>query len=599
MKHIDLETKAFSDLYSTLLFGVNDFPEKEWNEYTKKQRLELIQRISDYIENNDTLSLKSNELLPVADERQFCNLRQKLISANDKYTEFLRLQREKWVLFAGRFDTQTEEAIIRAIDNSSIYQYGLKTNEQTGALEFSNDTTSSYSQSIYLDNPVFSDNYDRDDIMCDMEIDVSDNGYKISFMQRDELVTIDFTDLRLETQLFDYTATFLFGGSAWLIISEILTVIRTKKGILGEDFLNTKEKTLWRLGAFSPIHGIGKKHVSVSSDKKADELFCAYAVKAGNDCIAELTRQYSETNSSISMNDKDREMRMHFRSKGKACKALIKEMEKPSSEKLIRLILEDLKEAAAEYPNVVELHVPPDELKAAYQVISETFHAMGYKGEYPHFRKMSAIKCVRLAEMQGQPVFIGHEKYMASMIDCFADNTLFNEQALRINFTASTVFLKKGELHKFESLDGLSGYFPYKHRRRTRSVTPAVYHGDDINYSLKESAIIAAKTAELEKLTKKERRDHLIGNQRNNGFVFLVLMAISLGTLFGLFMVPAMLLLALLAGIPLTFLVSDAPPYNEYVQMMLEYPWHNIFAFCIIGFGLPMVIIIALSNKRG
>jgi len=585
MKYIDFETRSLSSLYSTLSVFINGFPDTEWDKYSIKQRQELNRRLTEFAENETIISSILNNFIPLDNEQQYCVFREKLKNANDKYIDSLRLQREEWIEFAKRFDKPTEEALIRCIDSHIEYHYGFTTDEQTGAMELASDSTNAYCQTIHLINPVFSENYASDDIANNMEIDVTDNGYRISFIQREDTVTIDFSDLRLETQLFDYSAIFLIGGSIWAVISDTLTALGTKKDVLGEDFLNEKEKALWRLGEFSPIHGIGRKYELVSGDKKAAELFCAYAVKVGNVRVAELTRQYSDD--------------VDAKTKKRASAALKRELIKPECEALVRIILADIKDAASEYQNAVEFYVPIDELKAAYQVITDTLRARGYEGEYPHFRKMSAIKGVRLTEMQGLPVFIGNEKHMASMIDCFAYRTGFTEQPFRINFTASTVFLKKDEISKFELLDGLSGYFPYKYRRRVRSVTPAVYHGDDIAYSLAESAIIAAKTAETEKLTKEERRQYSVGSQGNYGPEFLFLVTMSFGTLFGILFVPAMLLLALLAGIPLTFLVSDAPPYSEYVQTMLEFPWHHAFVFCMFGFGLPMALMFAMSKRRG
>lgn len=585
MQHIDPETRSLTNLYTALSAFINGFSDKEWNKYTKKQRQELNRRLIGFTENSTTLSSLVNDFTPMTTEKQYCSFRQLIKDANNKYIDYLRLQRDEWIAFAKQFDSQIEGALTRGIDSCIVYHYGFAINEQTDELELIDVSTNSYRQTIQLINPVFSDNYDSDDIACEMSIGVIDNRYRISFIQRDETVTIDFTDLRLETQLFDYSAIFLVSGSVWVIISDALTALGTKKDILGEDFLNAKEKAIWQLGEFSPIHGIGRKYESVSGDKKAAELFAAYAVKAGNRRIAELIRQYSDA--------------VGANARKKVSADLKRELVKPESEALARMILADIKNAASEYPSVAEFYVPTDKLKAAYQVIADTLRARGYKGEYPHFRKMSALKGVRLAEMQGLPVFIGTKKHMASMIDCFVYNTGFKEQPFIIYFTASTVFLKKDELYNFESLDGLSGYFPYKHHRRARSVTPAVYHGDEINYSLAESAIIAAKTAEIEKLTKEERRQYSIGSQGNYGLGFLLIMTMSLGTLFGIIVITALILAGIVVGYPLNLLASDPLPFNEFIRVHFEFPWHYAFVFCVFGFGLPIAVIFALSKKRG
>lgn len=497
-------------------------------------------------------------------------------------TGSITARRDEWIAFAKRFDKLTEDALVRTIDARLLFDLFLYTS-QSGKVSFSPECTAAYRQTLYLENPVFSDNFNPDIYdTTNAEINILDNGYRLFFVQLNEIITVDFSDVCLETQLLDYSAV---NGSPWSRISDSLTALRHKKDILGMEFLNKKEKALWRLGEFSPIHNIDSQYHSISGDKKADEMFCNFAERAGNNRVAALTRQYSSTNS---------------KEKEKVSKVLIKELKKPESEELARMLLLEIKDAAAEYPTEAELDITYEVLAETRKIVTNIMKQKGYEGEYPHFRKMSSIKGIRLLEIEGQPEFVFNEKNMACMVDCFENNVNFN--TLRINCTASTVFLKKDELHMYDSLDGSSGFFSHKHRRRARSLSPNPDFRNDgeVIYDLEGITIAAAKTAACEKLTKDERKNIASVGQGLYGALFYGTLFVLTGVGFGLLFCPAIFLFALLLGALVTFVSSEAPPFSEYFRFLLfDFPWWKMFLFCVAGFGLPMTVFTALSKKRG
>ena len=76
-------------------------------------------------------------------------------------------------------------------------------------------------------------------------------------------------------------------------------------------------------------------------------------------------------------------------------------------------------------------------------------------------------------------------------------------------------------------------------------------------------------------------------------------MTMSFGTLFGIITIPALILAGIVIGYPLTLLDANPMPFNEFVRVLLEFPWHYAFVFCMFGFGLPIAIFFILSKKRG
>ncbi len=587
MRYYDPETKVLASLYDLLVAVVDGFPEKNLNAYTKKQKQSLINTLISFSEENaGILSPELNEIIYPYPELSYDKLCDTLITANKKHIATMRARRDEWTLFAKRFDEHTEDALIQIIDDCIMCNEMFLVKGKTGQASFSPACFNSYRQTLHLENPVFSDNFKPETYEhTDAEIEVTNSGYRLSFIQTEEIVTVDFSNIYLETQLINYSVSNRRDGSPWCQISESLTALGLKKDTLGEEFLNDKEKVLCLLGEFSPIHSIDSNYHSDSGDRLADKVFIDFAVRVGNEPVVKLTQQYSDA---------------HPKEKEKIRKALIKELKKPSSEALARLILSEIKDAAAQYPADVELDIAPEVLTDTRKKVTDIMKQKGYEGEYPHFKKMSSLKGIKLLEIQGQPVFVCNEKHMACMVDCFEHS--INFETLGMSYAASTVFLKKEELHIYDSLDGYSGFFPYKYRRRARTVSPSLDLREDggLEYDLESSVIAAAKTAECEKLTKEEHKSTLSVGPGLYGCLFYGGLFLLAGSGFGLLFCPAMFLIAILLGAPVTAISSEAPSFFEYFKSLLfEFPWWQMYLFCVVGFGLPMTILTAISKKRG
>ena len=197
------------------------------------------------------------ELIYPYPELSYNKLCDTLKSANKKHMESMSARRDEWIAFSKRFDKFTEEAIVRFVDDYIVYDEMFLVKGQIGQASFSPVYSNAYRQTLRLENPVFSENFNSEIYeFSDAEIDMSDNGYRLSFVQAGEIVTVDFSNLNLKTQLINYSVPNMWDGSPWHQISESLTALGLKKDILGREFLNEKEETLWRLGEFSPIHSM-------------------------------------------------------------------------------------------------------------------------------------------------------------------------------------------------------------------------------------------------------------------------------------------------------------------------------------------------------
>ena len=485
---------------------------------------------------------------------------------------------DEWVGFAESFNNPVKDALLRFIDERAMYNVAFlsdRTNEDVAFLACSDPA---YRQILRLENPHFSDNYDADcQLISNVEIEVHDDMYRLVFIQADAIAYLDFSDIHLETQLIDYSHAYILDGNAWSHVSSCLDALRRKNEVLGLDFLSEKERELLCLCGFSPISPDTIWDRSTDGEDAA-EMFTGLAEQAGAQRVAELVRRYSDA---------------LYRDKKKAFKALREELIRPTSEPLVRMIISRIKEATAEYPTEVELDIATDVLNESRDTVSDVLWQRGYQGEYPRFKKMASFRGIRVLQIQEQPVVLANEKHMACMVECHESS--LDPNSLVLEFTVSTVFLKEKALHTFDSLDANSGFFPEKSRRRARTLHIDTAIGND---DIAGSVLTAARVAECEKLTKAERNTISIGLVRYHP-PLLVGLFLFTGLGFALLMCPLAFLVLLILGSPIAMASSEIT-FSEYLQFLaFDIPWLSIFLFCVVGFGLPMAILTAISNKSG
>ena len=598
MRHYNIELKALTELYYWL-YGFSDY-----KSYLKNHKLNSYRYISEWLIN--ALPAEVIDLLNSDAEASFNQLKKLLASANEKYKTIQQVRRNEFLAFAEQFDTKIKEAIVRFLD-IFIFETLFSEGVINGKVALYTDYNSAYRQILHLQNPVFSDNYDNDiDENHDAEIEVyDDNKYRISFIQAGEIVTVDFTGISIETQLLDYSysssglSSGMLGSSLWSYIRASLNELEIKKENIGLDFLNEKEKALLPLCSFDPIHNFVckiKGYNRFRGSKEAHELFINLAEQCGCKHIAELTKQYS--NLYAIENRSDQNLSARCKTEKRIAKALHKALNKPSNEMFLMRIITAIKEATFEYPTEAELDITREDAAAIRNVITQIFKKSGYSGEYPHFKKMSSIKGIRLLQMHVMPVFVGCEKHMASMVDCSETSYGFNNFSL--SFSVSTVFLKKSELLRFDLLNGRSGSFPHKDRQRARILTHSInLYGDEKDHGLEQMVKAVIKTAECEKLSKEERGRYLVGGAMPVAWWDFAKLALLFGGLFAIIFIPGLFLLGLLIGLPIVYFTPEETVVAYIRFLIFDIPWLYFFIFATIGFGLPTAIFFELAKKRG
>ena len=203
------------------------------------------------------------------------------------------------------------------------------------------------------------------------------------------------------------------------------------------------------------------------------------------------------------------------------------------------------------------------EIYDARKRIENTLHGLGYEGVYPDFRKKGSLKGLKVVSSYDQSYFVAREKDVEYFIKCIEE---FNEEIFNVQFLCGTAFLKRNEVAK----DVYSCCFNVKGRRLFKTMT---MYDDDI-FSADEFARVAAKKAECEKLTKKERD---VSHTFDPSWKFFYAFVLVAGGLFGAFMTAGFFLITSL----LTLLFVGF----EGLTVILAVPWWKIFVFCLVSFG--------------
>lgn len=217
-------------------------------------------------------------------------------------------------------------------------------------------------------------------------------------------------------------------------------------------------------------------------------------------------------------------------------------------------IRDELEASQMGYPQCA--HVSPDVIRQ----IEDGLYARGYSGSYPSFVKFGSIAGHRDIKSYGNIHWVRKGTPAVFHIRVQAQS-LGN-----LTFHCGTELMREGE----ESLGFDSCYFNAKGRRFLRR---EVWSGDDGN--LDRTLNIAAKKAELIKLSKEERPDREI-------LWPLFWTALSVGGTF--FAVVMVLALAVIAG--LLALALKGP--GEMWEVLASIPWMQTFFQCLVASGVML-----------
>mgnify|MGYP000878500902 CR=1 FL=1 len=581
---------------------------------SKKKQRKIRLEINMFVNTNNH-ALSNNHKEQLSSQNKIRDIFSFLKSQKEDAEEAEEARRKDWLDFASELNEEVKDALEKIFDDE-IYSMGFNDLQLVdGKVEWSFEASTAFKQVFHLTDPVFSENYSPDSTHSVPEISKTKNGYLIKFIQSDfdesdmsytneQVCSLTFSDMKLDITCYNYTKFSGFSYEPWEAIHSFLHAMDYKHTALGEAFLNDKEKALLPLYDFSPLNSLSGWHTDSACGGNLDaaRLFISLAKEADNQKVVRLSQEYLEyakehkTNMGIDISAESQSKHKSPKKLQRLCQKIVAELKRVESEPLYRLFLEKIKDAACEYSAEIEHNLSASELNTTRALISEKMHENGFEGVYPHFKKLSPLKGIKLLEINGQPVIIFHEKNTVSCIDCLEN---FYGDQLIVSYAVSTIFLKKHQLDLYQSLDGDSGFFIEGNRRRARYIMFNNFFNDLPSFDLQKSIDVAIKTSQCEKLTKDERKEYAAVGPGKFGVLILAIACLFGGILFGLLMSIAMFLLGLILGVPLSGFSTEITTQAFIHDLVFDFPWYKMFLFCSLSFGSLMFLFMIITIKKG
>lgn len=208
--------------------------------------------------------------------------------------------------------------------------------------------------------------------------------------------------------------------------------------------------------------------------------------------------------------------------------------------------------------------------------VDRTMKELGYSGTYPDYCRTGQVRGIRAEESHDEIWFVVNEKQAVFHVHC-TEMYLFGE--LSLWFGCGTELLKDGQT------PGDLHHCRFDNRGRT--FCHVVVCMEPEGEMLEKTAVVAAKKAELRRLSREERK--------MDGDVHLL--PLMLGILLlggGLFSVLMMAGMAAISAV--MFLIFGS--WHDVPEAMATLPWKELLVSCWLGFGGAMALLIAWV-KRG
>lgn len=379
---------------------------------------------------------------------------------------------------------------------------------------------------------------------------------------------IDFDNLEVRVSLYDYSEQLVvtsLSGAPWELIAFQLDELREKAVILGMDQLNPREAELLPLAGFAPLTQFRlDRWEKLGEHPEAVRVFSERCRDSGSHHLVASIEEYAASRG---------------RSRRRALKKLRAAMGEKASEALWRNLADAIRSPAGTYP---KFHADPRDEEAERERVTGELKALGYAGEYPHFRKRGPLRGIHLAGWADRNWFVLPQKHMASLITCRPAND--GDQQPTTGFVCSTVFLRDEEVDMMSELDGWSGFFADDWRRQGRVLYP------------KAAAIgitdLAARVAELESLNRHDRMRLITPDSPANTLLLILFSTLIGGSLFGV----GMLLVAVLLSSVVSLAVTGSLVMVS--ELFRGLPPLDIVLMTGIPFGSIMGVFLAIMMKR-
>lgn len=380
----------------------------------------------------------------------------------------------------------------------------------------------------------------------------------------------DFADIKLfftEAEVrFSVYNLFDFGSvtsapNPWLYIGEVCYLLK-KKALANGKLLNGKERELLPLACFVADIAAAPREFKTAYSQS----FVKLSKKCGDEKAVELVERKRLPNSDF------------VKTAG-----IAEKLNDACHEKLWRKIYALLLDSQKDYPSRPNEGGAQEKIENVRKAIAKTLHEQGFEGEYPSFFKKIDVKCA-FAMFGGLAVTVFHEKD----VSCFVH--IIERLDGADSFFAALSGTMLSEKNRVED-DIIACGFASRGRRRCVytgfSLSRAVCEICSLPESAEELALIAAKRAELKRLSKSER-EHM-GSEK-----FSALRYIIMGFLFGIIFSCLFTQLMVLY----TSIIDKTMFFDELKDPM----WLKIFIFCFAFcgglFALGMAIAEKIAKKR-
>ena len=400
----------------------------------------------------------------------------------------------------------------------------------------------------------------QDDVYCltgETE-DYSDNTEKFTLKFTD--AKIHFVAYKLEEQSFN--------NSPWFHLEYIASSILDKND-LSPSFVNEQEKALIPL--IKEVCNLSYfRYTSIGNGNKFVNL-----------------RKYIDKyhfNELLPLIEKAENLTFESKNRGRVLDKINTLLNKQKYEPLWRAIFDPIVESQKEYPTRTEIYCSEEELQQTRNDIQRLMESLGYSGSYPDFQKCTSLRGLRLEDSYNKSYFISNEKTVICRIHCTEEYFMGR---FSVEFLCATEFVRDNEPAK----DVYSCLFDCGGKRLFSTVrynSENVYDEEE-SPDLAQIVEIAAKTAELKKLTRQER-SHVM-NPDFPSWKLFCLIFIVLGGLFGVFMTVGFMLIELLVAL----IFGEI---HEFPSLFMSTPWWMILAFCWASFSGIMGIITVIAKLK-
>jgi hypothetical protein len=547
-----------------------------------KRLTQLRSEISTFVfEHSKVLTEETKRSL--SNEMNLEDILDYLEEVNLKYNERMEQKNSETMELLSYFGVKESNAISLFLDTINSGEDSRMQMENKSCLIVIQETEA-FIRSIVLENAC-GENIGNDLQWDYYELSKSNDGYLLELLcsdyvrGNDVLGRISFSNVSLKVQLFNYTLSCISRGNSvpWDYLGQCLSEIESKNN-LGDEYINNKERKflpLCRSELFMP-----SLFITGERDDSQTAPFIAYIEKSNSQILLPIL-------DSILRSDTTK----------KRLKQILKfknEIMKCEYEPLWRYIFEDLKEAASEYPSKPVLTCDQSLLTETRLHVTQKFIDAGFEGEYPNFRKMGSLGKIRVAEINGNPCFIGYEKHMASYVDC---KEYCYDGNLTLYFFVGTILFKSDKLDSYDKKDAFSGFFHNGARRAGKVISAYIpgtlpESGAELE-DLSEMVSIAIKRSMFQKLAKSERKSFYSYDPDNKSILTLSVIWTVGGLLYGLMLTASFMLIDLIVG-----LIDSSGSFSGAWDFLLQTPWWIFFAGSSFGFGILMFIISVIAQRK-